>query len=106
MNTRLMWCKNIKELTQAHCAKKSYATHSKKSKKNEEASFFNESPGFFMFGGSDDQDKMHNDLYFVEFNKQANGIVLDKNTGEYKSTAGGQIEMLAKPIVTSGKGPC
>jgi hypothetical protein len=28
-----------------------------------------ESPGFFMFGGKDETDTGHNDLYFVEFNK-------------------------------------
>lgn len=58
-----------------------------------------------MFGGKDETDTGHNDLYFVEFNKQANKYIID-NYGEYKSSAGGQIEMVAKLVETIGKKPC
>ena len=75
-------------------------------KKQDESTSMCESPGFFMFGGVNENDFAQNDLYFVEFNKQANSFVIDKNLGEYKSSAAGQIEMLARPVSTSGRGPC
>jgi hypothetical protein len=76
LNTRLMWCKNLKDLKVAHHQNNKFSRmFAKKVKKERKLpvkqdgpTTLCENPGIFMFGGVNESDFSQNDLYFIEFN--------------------------------------
>ena len=99
LSTRLLWTNNLVDLVGSR-KKGSWSAHLKKKL------HVSGLAGFYLFGGVDNDNKLCNDLYLLQFDLEANRRHINYSTGEYNPKLKATCVMTASKVHTNGKGPC